>query len=531
MLLRCIKINKFKRVIVSALVAIIVIGSITGAVFTAPVTVYALSAGGIKTTIASIIMSLILQTGAAPVNQTWVSGLNSAYGYTIETAISEGLLTESAGGLIDTGLSSSIASSAEYTSLGLSDIFTTTAADGASVIPASGAVNIANTAIHVGKAGTIGAFAGAVAVGIGVGVLINHVRDRLGRWIKAGFPMDYTLNETEPSSGTIKAGMFYKQFDVNYRTCQIAGDENTVVLPWINNRNDFGLLVFNKNSNTGHYSIWTSTSNVWRDYNYDGFHNEKSNKNNNRDKLDYINVNVVGSYNDAVNLMNSIKQSGEVPDNLAIHSPDIIGPEGNQTYNNVNDNFPGLVNQIPEGSDMTPVNMEDYQTYVDNANDNTNNGETGQPVQGEAFDDLIDSLIVAAPTIPDQPIIPENPDDVPTVPDRPIVPEQPTIPDKPSVTQEDIEQALQGATTIDLRSIFPFCIPFDLYNLLLIFDTGENRKAPHISFTFPFTDWVIDVDLAVFDPVAGILRLLELILFIIGLAVATRALIGAGGSG
>ena len=68
-----------------------------------------------------------------------------------------------------------------------------------------------------------------------------------------------------------------------------------------------------------------------------------------------------------------------------------------------------------------------------------------------------------------------------------------------------------------------------MYTILLIFDTGENRKAPHIHFVFPGTNWTIDVDMSVFDDVAGILRVLELILFIVGLAVATRKLIGAGG--
>lgn len=65
--------------------------------------------------------------------------------------------------------------------------------------------------------------------------------------------------------------------------------------------------------------------------------------------------------------------------------------------------------------------------------------------------------------------------------------------------------------------------------MFLIFDTGENRRAPHINFVFPVTGWEIDVDLAPFNPVAAVLRLLELILFIVGLAVATRRLIGAGG--
>ena len=131
---------------------------------------------------------------------------------------------------------------------------------------------------------------------------------------------------------------------------------------------------------------------------------------------------------------------------------------------------------------------------------------------------------------PDEPIIPDNPDNtVPDQPDKPLIPDQPTFPDKPEATPEDIQDMGDLTTTPDLRSVFPFCIPWDIYHIFLIFDTGENRKAPHIDFIFPGTDWHIDVDLAQFDPVAALLRLLELILFIVGLAVATRKLIGATG--
>ena len=66
--------------------------------------VFALSAGGIQTTIASVILSLLLQSGAAPVNSAWVNTLNASYGIessigTIENAIQSGLLTETATGL------------------------------------------------------------------------------------------------------------------------------------------------------------------------------------------------------------------------------------------------------------------------------------------------------------------------------------------------------------------------------------------------------------------------------------------------
>ena len=130
--------------------ALVLISSIAGAVLTAPVCVFALSAGGIQSTIASIIISLMLQCGVAPVNTNYLNTLNTSYGYTIESAISQGLLTETASGLVDSGLSTAIEGASAYAELGLGDIFTTTATD-AGVIAASGGVNIANTAINVGN--------------------------------------------------------------------------------------------------------------------------------------------------------------------------------------------------------------------------------------------------------------------------------------------------------------------------------------------------------------------------------------------
>lgn len=519
--------RKKRRAISSCLIAVLVIATIAGAVFSAPVAVYALSAGGLKSTIASIIISLLLQTGVAPTNTSWINTLNSSYGYTIETAISEGLLTESAGTLIDTGLSSAIENASAYTELGLGDIFTTTIADGAEVIPASGAVNIANTAIHTGVLGTIGAFAGAAVIGVGVGVLANHVRDWFTRWIQAGCPLDYPINDKElPSGFEYKIGIFYKHFGI-YESMLLGGNANTVVVPWENSKYDFGAILYDRVSGSSIIIARTSLNNNWNTFAYSNPYNSRSNTNNNRDVLDYMNIPPVGSLTDAQNLVNNIKNGSVSIPEQSIKSPDIVGNNGNLFYDGEDNIVPGIENQIPTGSDMLPVNPETYNDFADDANQNTDDGN--QDANADLFNDLMNDLLVGLPTIPDQPIIPDENVNVPTVPDRPVEPNQPSIPDKPDLGQEDIEEALQGATTIDLRSVFPFCIPFDLYNLILIFDTGENRRAPHINFTFPGTDWIIDVDLAPFDTASGILRLLELIVFIAGLAVATRKLIGAGG--
>lgn len=534
---------KGRRKISLALSLLIGFILIAGAALAVPVPVLALSAGGIKGTIASIILSLLLQTGVAPTNTQWLNQLNNAYGAastigTIEDCISSGLLTQTSNGLVDSGLSTAISNLPEYTSLGLDQMFSTAATD-VGVTAASGATNLANTAINVGTLGTIGAFAGAATVGVGVGVLINNIREKLSNYIKYGVPLSESefLNQelTYPNGG-----MYYTK-TVNPRTGATItykiNSESGLISGYYPDGNWIYYKLTNLNNNTVNY--------VKNDY----YHNTgQSNTTNNHVIADgnvsyatytpvntnYHQFNSSAEYNAYID---SIKNGTTQP--YGTYSPDLIGPYGNQyavedpnnpgTYN-----YPGIYNQIPNGYDMTPVDMDNYNDYVVNANQNTENGLTGENNQGSEFTEFINPYIVPYEEIlpdpePDEPLIPEYPDEVPEYPDRPVEPEQPVIPDKPVIPDEDIETNLDLTATPDLRGIFPFCIPWDIYNLVLIFDTGENRQAPHITFTFPGTDWVIDVDLAAFDPVAGILRLLELILFIVGLMVATRSLIGAGG--
>ena len=96
-------------------------------------------------------------------------------------------------------------------------------------------------------------------------------------------------------------------------------------------------------------------------------------------------------------------------------------------------------------------------------------------------------------------------------------PTDPSVPDVPS----DI-----AAYTFSLNDIFPFCIPFDLYDFLTCLDAAP--VAPVIEWalqlpgggTFPIT-----LDLSPFDSVAQLLRRLELLIFCVGLALKTRDLI------
>lgn len=79
--------------------------------------------------------------------------------------------------------------------------------------------------------------------------------------------------------------------------------------------------------------------------------------------------------------------------------------------------------------------------------------------------------------------------------------------------------------TLDLTSFFPFCIPFDLYDMLAAF--VAEPEAPVFTFATGFLGnyYEIDIDLSPWDSVAKTLRTIQLCICIVGLAFATRKFI------
>lgn len=105
-----------------------------------------------------------------------------------------------------------------------------------------------------------------------------------------------------------------------------------------------------------------------------------------------------------------------------------------------------------------------------------------------------------------------------------------TDPDNPETPTPEEEASPYKA---DLREIFPFCIPFDLIHLLKVFDA--EAEAPVFEFPLdiemnnPWTgEKVIDyhhtfeLDMADYEPVIKILRIFQVIFFIIALMLITR---------
>lgn len=77
--------------------------------------------------------------------------------------------------------------------------------------------------------------------------------------------------------------------------------------------------------------------------------------------------------------------------------------------------------------------------------------------------------------------------------------------------------------TLDFRKLFPFCIPFDIYKAVKLLDATPTAPVVHYKFYYRKSKtYTIDLNLNKFNSVAAILRRMECLLFIIGLATATR---------
>lgn len=78
---------------------------------------------------------------------------------------------------------------------------------------------------------------------------------------------------------------------------------------------------------------------------------------------------------------------------------------------------------------------------------------------------------------------------------------------------------------VDLKSLFPFCIPFDVYHFIQLLNA--TPEAPNISFDTTITafganiPFELELDLSEYEPAAAICRTMFLLLFIVGLASAT----------
>lgn len=211
-----------------------------------------------------------------------------------------------------------------------------------------------------------------------------------------------------------------------------------------------------------------------------------------------------------------------VLDNKETSSPSLIGSEGqlsgSATQDPTTNQYHYNINVSPTANyvtnNYTLPDEADWQTFVSEVQSQIANNESQENI-ASTFAEFASTMATEIP--------------VPTA--APSIPNQPTTAPKPTLTPEQEAENPEIMATPELKDKFPFCIPWDIYAMFTKWESIE-REAPHIEFDLdlgPGGVHHIDMDFEDFNDVAALLRLLELIVFAVGLAVATRKLIGAGG--
>lgn len=122
-----------------------------------------------------------------------------------------------------------------------------------------------------------------------------------------------------------------------------------------------------------------------------------------------------------------------------------------------------------------------------------------------------------------------DPEPEPT-PDPDPEPEPDPNPDPSPTPPSDLTDKEKGQFLLPetIKKKFPFCIPFDLIDAFTVLKS-DTRQAPRIKWRLQSEkygiDYTFDIDLSVYNEQAELLRTLELLLFIVGLILATRSLI------
>lgn len=146
----------------------------------------------------------------------------------------------------------------------------------------------------------------------------------------------------------------------------------------------------------------------------------------------------------------------------------------------------------------------------------------------DAWDHALDDVQTAIGTITDtltgiqeQIAVPQTAVENPTITNPSVTPDTTPVVDPSTVDPGTVVTGL----SFDLTNIFPFCIPFDIYAALDLLDAEPVAPSYHFHLEWPY-NIVIDftLDLSPFNQVAAVARTMEILIFLIGLAVMTRSM-------
>lgn len=547
-------IQKSKNILALSLTFCLILFSFFGAALMQPLVVSALPAFLYKPiTIGSLILSLMTGSGTATIpTGTIGSGSNIAdvamqldtEAFSIGSLIDEGVVTISDAGYVQSwdptafeGILTDQGLSTAYQAAQVDDYLKAAVSTGAEVAPFSGNLVLALLAQHiVDRNNQIVAINKQIMSEEEFNEWYANFQEDSGdplyeglKWIDEKTSKIFNFDNFKNAFISLFGSKIDKGVSISAKTdympykynCYAQNSSGVVVLVYSsqgpcafykNNSNSYNIITFGSYSGFNYQYKWNDENRV-RTYNSSAYSDSSLRLN---ATLNFIGAPVFEDQEQAKNYVYSA-----YVENVNVYSPDVI---------NQNGNWQGTEQPttLQDGEEIMPIGAQDYQQWAEQAQGLTNQGNYDE--NGGLFTQFADPFISP---------VSENPNVVFPAPDvitpdynsGAVTPNQPVIPDKPSLEDGQQDETL-GAAATGLQDVFPFCIPFDVVDFFKLFSTQE-RQAPHL--VYPFQSELfgfheeIDIDFSMFDDVAALVRNLELILFIIGLALSTRSIIGAGG--
>lgn len=513
-----------------------------------------------STTLADNIMTYYALSGSAVANSDWINTLYSSYGSsfgTIEELAEQGYLVLNDSGFWEPvqELGQMIEQAPAYSSLGLNEMFNVSAeevAAGGGLAVASGGSILAGSLGGVASTGIVPLLGGVTAAywgGIALGTLIAHGLGLYGKAIDNGVSISSAdfINKISDNSFVVisdKSGNMVQAFGSSLRRMKAAGYTNGVFFTFYpigigNASSSYVFKIYDYADNDNGF-VLSRTNNISTNDKGRYVGSENSIIKTIRDLypfVDFGSSNALNSYLD--NFRNGL-QDFNIP-----YSPDMIGENGNlksEDDQNGGYTIPDFKPQIDPGTQAgKPLTLQDWQNFANGVSNNNNQSDPAN-LNKTLFEDILDLIRTVIPENVPNPNPNPNPDPysppvvtpVPDpsypdpVPDQQIT-ENPQESENPQQTENPIDTGKPWRLP-DLRNKFPFCIPWDIAKVFSKLKVNA-RQAPHISWRFnpPNTpiDYTFNLDLEDFEEAAALLRTLELLGFIVGLAFATRYLIGA----
>lgn len=498
--------------------------------------------------LADCVMSICTSAGYYLTNTDWINELYGNFGvdagYSINTLFQNGLITiDEFGHYVSSGLDEAISLEEAYTSLGLDTLFNVSPAEAAAGggVAATGAGTLAGMMGGVASTGVLPLLFGVTGAywgGIGLGTLAAHALGLYEKNIAYDIPVESAYDQIKNDivlGNSLARGTRQANANVNPIYYVVTGSGYGVAYK-VGNFTYIGTISnYNGSASSGTYYQGSPNGfNSWTNSGFVSFANDQYGY--------YASApNMFDSYSDYTNWLESWKNGQITPKKYAPYSSDIIGPNGNYSVgedaqgNILPPNFTPQLN--PQTGSVNPAgnSLSDWLNFAAQAKSNTVGGSIGD--NGDVYEDAKNRIITPNPTPNPNPGTNPNPNPNPNpepVPSPDYDVDQPDQPEYDPKDPQSPEDVTTGSpwTTPNLLDKFPFCIPNDIVKVFKKLDSGD-RIAPHITWRFnpPNTpvDYTFDVDFADFDTVASILRMLELMAFVVALAVATRSLIGAGG--